>query len=136
MLRPYLLEGKELLQAGFFRELRHGSPDGPGLQASRREEGYPDEEMIARYLESGETLAVRMSSVTDYFDAARRAAPQLAIMTDGTWVWPGDLVYYLREYHVELPAGFVTHMRQRSFRPPQLTDGELDRLDREFRASS
>lgn len=125
-----------MLQAGFFRELRHGSPDGPSLQDSRREKGYPDEGMIARYLESGETLAVRMSSVTDYFDVTRRAAPQLAIVTDGTWVWPCDLVYYLREYHVELPAGFVAHMRQRSFRPPELTEGELVRLDREFRASS
>lgn len=125
-----------MLQAGFFRELRHGSPDGPSLQDNRREEGYPDEEMIAGYLESGETLAIRVSSVSDYFDVTRKAAPHLVIMTDGTWAWPCDLAYYLREYHVELPADFVGHIRERSFRRPELTEAELIRLDREFRESS
>lgn len=125
-----------MLQAGFFRELRHGSPDGPSLQGCRREEGDPDEGMVASYLESGQTLAVRVSSVHDYFDATRKAASHLAIMTDGTWAWPCDLAYYLREYHVELPADFVAHMRQCSFRQPELTEAELLRLDRMFRESS
>jgi hypothetical protein len=125
-----------LLLAGFFRELRHGSPDGPSLQDCRRVEGCPDEGIIARYLESGESLAVRVSPVRDYFDATRKAAPHLAIMTDGAWAWPSDLAYYLRQYHVELPADFVAHMRQHSFRRPELTEAELVRLDREFRSQN
>lgn len=124
-----------MLEAGFFRELRHGTPDGPSLRECRREAGDPDEAVIVRYLESGETLADSTRPAGDYFDVTRTAAPRLAIMTDGAWAWPRDLAYYVREYHVELPAGFVAHMRQRSFQRPELTEAELIRLDREYRAS-
>jgi hypothetical protein len=118
-------------RAGFFRELRHGSPDGPTLSESRRGEAQPDEALIVRYLESAPFLAVTGSFVDDYLNPANKAVARLMIMTDGAWRWPRDLAYYVREYHVQPPADFVAHMRQRSWEPPALTPDDLARMARE-----
>lgn len=118
-------------RAGFFRELEHGSPDGPSLAESRRKEGQPDEALIVHYLESAPFLAATGSFVDDYLNPANKAVSRLMIATDGSWRWPLDLAYYVREYHVRPPADFVAHMRQRSWQPPELTQDELIRLARE-----
>jgi hypothetical protein len=38
-----------------------------------------------------------------------------AIMTDGTWVWPNVLLYYVGEYHLRLPTEFVEHAASRQW---------------------
>ena len=32
------------------------------------------------------------------------------ILTDGVWMWPGDLAYYVKKYHLELGKEFVQGM--------------------------
>jgi hypothetical protein len=126
-----------LRQAGFFRELPHGQADGPSLVECRRDMAQPDEARVASYLGSAAILAATGSSVDDYFNPANKAVARLMVATDGTWQWPLDLGYYVREYHVELPAEFVAHMRQRSWEPPELTHADLVRLtEEEFRNAS
>lgn len=120
-----------LLRAGFFRELDHGTEQGPSIQESRREAAQPHEASVVGYLESAPTLAVMFSRFDDYFNPAKRAIATLLIRTDGAWCWPSSLPYYVREYHVVPPADFVAHMRQLSWRPPELTKDELDRLSEE-----
>lgn len=31
------------------------------------------------------------------------------LYTDGTWVWPGAVIYYVKEYNLELKEAFITH---------------------------
>jgi hypothetical protein len=57
-------------RAGFFRELRHGSPDGLSLSESRREEAHPHEPLIVHYLESAPYLSVTGSFVDHYLNPA------------------------------------------------------------------
>jgi hypothetical protein len=118
-------------RAGFFRELSHGSPDGPSLAESRGDEPQADEALIVRYLESAPFLAATGSFVDDYLNPANKAVARLMIATDGTWQWPLDLGYYVQEYHVRPPAEFVAHMRQRAWQPPALTQDDLIRLARQ-----
>jgi hypothetical protein len=114
--------------AGFFRELQQGLPDGPGLRESCRATAQPDEAMIAGYLEAGAVIRSAGARVDDVLDPARTSVASMYLVTDGTWVWPLELAYYIREYHVELPADFVAHMRAQSWKTPGVTDAELIRL--------
>ena len=38
------------------------------------------------------------------------------LLTDGDWIWPAALVYYLREYHVPLDTDFVKHARDNEWK--------------------
>jgi hypothetical protein len=112
-------------RAGFFRELRHGDPGGPSLVESSRREPPADKESVVRYLEGGHTVAATGVLVDDALDSSRTAVAPLELVTDGAWIWPRDLAYYVRRYNVSLPDDFVTDMRRRSWQPPMLTDDEL-----------
>lgn len=120
-----------LRRAGFFRELGYGNEQGPSLEECRHEAAQADEALILGYLESGSVLVAMFGVEDDYFDPAKTAIADTAIVTDGTWCWPGELAHYVREYHVAVPADFVAHMRQRSWQPSQLTDADLIRLRNE-----
>jgi hypothetical protein len=118
-------------QAGFFRELHHGLPDGPSLAESRAKEPSVDEADIVRYLSAATLLAISGVVPDDYFDAASTAAEYLGIATDGTWIWPTDLAYYVSRYHVRVPEDFVRHMYEMAWEPPRLDSDELRLLEAE-----
>lgn len=49
-------------------------------------------------------------------------------LTDGTWEWPSDLAYYVREHHVRLPAEFLQHMVSRRWEIPALSEEQVMEL--------
>lgn len=118
----------ELSKVGFFRELEVGSPDDPSLSASVRASAQPDEAQLARYLSGGAVLATTGQLVTDALSDDPAPVARLDIRTDGEWVWPDDLSYYVTRYHVELPAEFVSHAASRRWEPPLLSEQELEAL--------
>ncbi|HEX6538139.1 MAG TPA: hypothetical protein VF155_03045 [Candidatus Dormibacteraeota bacterium] len=121
-----------LKEIGFFRELRHGDADGPSLAAARDGLNEPDVEALANYLGSAATLAATGSMVDDALDPAQRFVARLETATDGEWVWPRDLAYYVRTYHVALPDDFIARVRERKGTPPALSRDELIRVEEEY----
>jgi hypothetical protein len=119
-------------RVGFFRELRHGNADGPSIRDSQRNSAQPDETRIVQYLNAGATLAATGSVVDDALDVTKKAVAPLEIVTDGIWVWPRDLAYYVEHYHIVLPSAFVEYMRTRSWNPPSLSREDLIRIEGEF----
>jgi len=45
-----------------------------------------------------------------------------SLVTDGTWIWPVDLVHYVRRHHVALPQEFLEHIRANSYTAPAVPD--------------
>jgi hypothetical protein len=119
-----------ITRVGFFRELRHGQPDGPSLASAKGMLQDPERARIADYLASGTVLATSGRMVDDFFDRGNSKVATLDIRTDGRYVWPGDLAYYVSRYSVELPAAFREHMRQTNYIPRQLEHAELSELER------
>jgi len=108
-----------LIPIGFFWELPHGDTTGPSLEDNRQATAMPDELALARYLEAGHVLRRAESSALDMLE--RREDIDLGPphqLTDGEYVWPADLPYYLRRYHVRLPRAFVLHARRNDWRVP------------------
>jgi hypothetical protein len=46
------------------------------------------------------------------------------VLTDGVWVWPSELAYYVEAFHLRLPTEFVSHMRNNDWQPPSGVDVE------------
>ncbi|MFJ4774278.1 hypothetical protein ACIP88_35085 [Streptomyces uncialis] len=88
----------------------------------------PWEQMAAGYLERGMTMLVSPGWAVDLLNDQAGKICQYSTLTDGVWIWPSDLVHYLRTYHVVLPEEFLEHMASRSWVVPELDDAELDAI--------
>ncbi|MGW6095082.1 hypothetical protein ACWFRK_12065 [Streptomyces sp. NPDC055157] len=110
---------------GEFRELKHGSPDGPSLVASVRSEGDLHEESLVRYLRAASVIAATGSAVYDFLSPTNEFIDGLHLLTDGEWFWYTDLTHYVKRYHVPIDDRFVDHARRRGWTPPQLSDAQL-----------
>ena len=115
---------------GYYKELRHGRPDGGSLpQAVHLATGaLDDESQIVRYLSTATVLAATSQEVDDLLDKSALGVALASSRTDGEWVWPDDLSYYVRRYHVALPPNFVQRVRDLNYLPPTFSDEQLDDL--------
>jgi hypothetical protein len=101
---------KQLRPVGFFRELRHGMPNGPSLHDAQSPTAHTNEQKIVTYLRSGHLFIATPGIVRDVLMPAGPVIGSPHVMTDGEWAWPNDLPYYVGQYHVALPAEFIDHM--------------------------
>ena len=84
----------------------------------------PDEDRALGYLARGVLIGVAMCVETDPLsDPPTMIGPPNA-RTDGVWLWPETLSYYVRRYHVRLPEELLAHMRQNGWECPQAVNHE------------
>jgi hypothetical protein len=119
-------------RAGFFREFRAGSPNGPSLVAACRREAWPDYAEAAEYLRGGTAVVTTGVLTDDVLSPDKKGVAPLAVLTDGAWFWPAELAYYVETYQCELPPDFVDHMRRAGFRARAVEEEELIRLGEEL----
>lgn len=107
-------------------------PDGPSLADCVRSVPTSDEDKIVSYLRLSPTFAASGPMVDDVLDPSKKSIAPLETATDGEWMWPRDLAYYVERYHVELPEDFVNFMRENDWRAPELSKEDLAKLASEF----
>jgi hypothetical protein len=110
-----------LQRVGFYRQMHHGEPTDPDITTASAAAAGPDEELLASYLDAGHVYIATPRIVTDVIDGQTLIGPA-HYLTDGTYVWPGDVAYYVRRYHVRLPDGFVDHARSSGWAVPASVD--------------
>ena len=115
-------------RVGFFRELRHGDPQGPSLRETQGALSAEKCEAAAHYLEVAPTLAATPGYVGDVLDPSNTMIGSPDLKTDGDWMWPADLAYYVRRYQVALPESFLLHMQSMNWDPPALSRRRLHEL--------
>src|SRR5215469_9059736 len=59
--------------------------------------------------------------------AKRRFAVQVAYRTDGVWVWPTSVEYYLRHHNFGLEPDFRRHVEAQGYRVPEVPAEVVDR---------
>lgn len=114
-----------LKRVGFFRELRHGQPDGPKLVETVGSSSGMHDVAIVQYLKSGVALMVAPGIVRDVLDPESGPIGSLEILTDGIYAWPSDLAHYVAVHHVRVPFEFVTHAAEHGWKIPPLDKSEL-----------
>ncbi|MFC5184025.1 hypothetical protein [Actinomadura harenae] len=85
-----------------------------------------EREALVRYLEQAPIVLAARSLDVDELDPERAARVPLTFHTDGTWVWPGAVGYYLRAHGVAPDPELVAHARGHGFRPPEVDDATRD----------
>jgi hypothetical protein len=81
-----------------------------------------DQRNISRYLLSGSrVLSMRGRSVTDPLSTERSGLNDPDLVTDGVWVWPSVIGYFVYKYNLAVPGEFVDRMRQAQWDPPKPT---------------
>lgn len=94
----------------------------PSLNDLVRDAPGPHEADVLAYLRQGMVCGVYNDRglLSDVLNPRRRIdglpaeegtaplQPNL-LLTDGVWVWPGALVFYLATYHLRLPDEFLAH---------------------------
>ncbi|WP_329411495.1 hypothetical protein OG802_17135 [Streptomyces sp. NBC_00704] len=107
-------------QAGFYREL--GGADGgaaaPSLRDAARSTGERDEERLLAYLEASHEIYTVMGAERDVIADDVWITGAGSLITDGTYVWPTELAYYVRRHHVALLPEFAAHIRARNYVSP------------------
>jgi len=66
--------------------------------------------------------------VMDLLDPERPVIGVERVLTDGTWAWTSDVIFYVRKYHIRLPEEFVRHMQENRWEVAQVTDFSALRL--------
>ncbi|GGM59085.1 hypothetical protein GCM10012275_32770 [Longimycelium tulufanense] len=109
-----------------FRNARTFDRQGPdGRPVVRRRPVPPDMVPgLLAYLEGAPV--VRSSDVfeIDLLDQRPNAVP-LALHTDGVWVWPAAVAYYLRQHGVPPDPALIEHIVQQRFEPPAVDEATL-----------
>ncbi len=112
-----------LKRVGFYRELRHGDSKGETIHNQLDDDLGDNKELVIKYLSGGNILAAS-GVVGDFFNPTIKVGG-LRILTDGVWVWPSDLSYYLQNYSTKLPQDFLLHVESNNWEIPLLSEEEI-----------
>jgi hypothetical protein len=105
-----VVDEADLRRVGWFRET--GFEDMPSLVDARDKRRRAHTGDVARYLKGGRIHIASAEIVEDGLDgAAPRTAGTKSLRTDGMFLWPDSLAYYVTRYLVALPEEFEEHMR-------------------------
>lgn len=100
---------KKLKKIGFFKELSYGDNSESILELVNKGD-LSIIDSICNYLKNGVILMVSPTIVMDEISEEKKSIGTLCIQTDGIWVWPSDLAYYVERYNLLLPSEFVDNI--------------------------
>ena len=119
----------KLKRVGFYKELKHGDKHGESLYELISLIPNLNEDKIISYLKSGTIFCVSPGIVQDVLSKDEKIIGSLKILTDGVWIWPSDLVYYIQEYHVSLDNDFISHMCESNWMCITMNTIDLEKLE-------
>ncbi|WP_197319142.1 ferredoxin [Saccharomonospora sp. NB11] len=79
-----------------------------------------EKDRVLEYLNEAPVVLAARSYDTDAFDPDRPPSVPLNFRTDGVWVWPGAVAYYLREHDVAPDPELLAHVRRRDYAVPEV----------------
>jgi nicrotizing toxin Mtb-like protein len=98
--------------------------DGEGSDgrpyASRPPVAADERDRLLAYLEKAPIALADNEFEADRLDPAGRRDVPMTFHTDGTWIWPGAVGYYLRHHDVAPEPDLVEHIRGRDYRLPDV----------------
>ena len=103
---------------GLFSEIVQSNKILCSLQEKRGKLSQFDSEKIADYLSQGIHIAVVMGAEQDVFDRKNLILGASSILSDGNWIWRGDLFHYVRFYNIQIEEEFMNSIRLADYKYP------------------
>ncbi len=119
----------KLKRQGFYKEMPHGDKNDPSILQFIREKGEIEEERIYQYLKEGIVLISCGGVVEDIINPYNGIVGCPDMLTDGIWLWPGDLAYYVKKYHLKIDKDFIKTMRNNNWHIRYIPIIDYDNLD-------
>ena len=119
----------KLQRLGFYNEMPHGDKNDPSILKSVREGGELEEEKIINYLKGGMVLVACGGVTKDVINPDNGISGCPDMLTDGIWLWPGDLAYYVKKYHLELDKNFIKTMMNNNWQVKEIPELDFDNLE-------
>jgi hypothetical protein len=97
--------------------------DETGKPVVHRPPLAPEErDRVLEYLAGAPVVLAARAYDVNAFAPERAPEVPLNFRTDGSWVWPGSVVYYLREHDIAPDPDLVNHIRARRFVLPGVAE--------------
>ncbi|MER5393023.1 glycohydrolase toxin TNT-related protein [Saccharopolyspora sp. NPDC002686] len=102
--------------------------DEQGRPVVADREPVPAEETarLRQYLENAPVVLASREDEEDQLDPERPTVVPGTWHTDGTWLWPGAIAFYLAQYGVPPEPELVAHVRRRGFQLTEVDDATRD----------
>jgi len=81
----------------------------PKLQDSLSKTPYPFQKEMASYLRRGTIILTQMSRSKDVF-TGERIPNEVHLLTDGEYLWPNELAWYVEKHNLRLPKDFEDYI--------------------------
>ncbi len=95
--------------------------------------GSVDEIMrIVGYLKSAPTVLFGRGLDPDAWAPQDPPAVPRTFSTDGTWIWPGALTYYVQKYGMPPESDLLEHIRSRDYAPAEVSAQAQDAATRQL----
>jgi hypothetical protein len=95
--------------------------DGPFFHPDHPRLGGTEGEQVLAYLRSGEVVLNLPGALDDVLDDDRMAAVPIGFRSDGRWVWPDTVSYYLKRHGIAPEPDLLAHALGASSPPRPLS---------------
>ena len=112
----------ELRTVGYYKEMPHGKETDNSIFDFIYKESKDNAEKIYQYLKSGVEFVVSPEVTQDIITPEKGTSGVASDYTDGIWLWPGDLAYYVKNYNLKLPDEFISTMEQNNWQISKTID--------------
>jgi hypothetical protein len=103
--------------------------DGPGEDGRPSVNRPPVDEIeiqdVLDYLDGAPLVGPARGYDVDRLDPNGQQSVPVAFHTDGTWIWPAAVNYFLREHDISPETDLVDHIRRMRFKLPQVDEQAL-----------
>ncbi len=107
-----------LKTVGYYKEMTQGKSTDPSIHQFVNKGDKHVIEKICAYLNDGTTVIVCPGVTRDIIDETAGSAGTGSACTDGVWLWPDDLCYYVRKYNISIPEDFLETMKRNNWDNP------------------
>ncbi|MFE6862793.1 hypothetical protein [Nocardia sp. NPDC057668] len=108
---------------GLYREMYNGKhAELPSIHDSFSELRIEDRDSVLAYMRSAPVVFDVLDVADDLIDGADRIMSASSLISDGTWIWRLDSIYYLSRYDLGFPEDFLRHVRRLDYRAPEQLD--------------
>ena len=84
-----------------------GLDDAPSIKSLFSKRSYPNQDIIAKYLEDGKPTVVAASYDQDEITGELiHPLQEKCVKSNGEFSWSSSLPYYIRKYNLRLPIAF------------------------------
>jgi len=118
----------QLRPCGFFKEFAYSEGDFQSVKAAVCDEPQDDEQLVIAYLKNGHLFVISPGVNQDVIACDGSLASPSGIQTDGVWMWPLELAYYVKKYHLKLPSEFIAHLQANKWEVPFISETTIAQI--------